>query len=137
MKYLKPFSLNENAGSLFTKTNHDTWVTMHWYNEEEFTDQELGQIKQHFKNWYIDDTSGKLFVRGLYHKGKNNKGFRIMKTADEWYYVFDMHAVDLTNKYYKCDQIDGLLNFICDIIERGTDIETPEMPDDEEGYWYN
>ncbi len=65
---------------------------------------------------------------------------KITQNDDGWYYVqYNYHIPDRTTPitFYKCDQIDGLLNFICDIIERGTDIETPEMPDDEEGYWYN
>lgn len=115
MKYLKPFSLrslNENAGSLFTKTTHAEWTTKHGYNEEEFTDQELSQIKNHFKNWDIGGhPNGKFFLQGLYHKGQTNKGFRILKAADEWYYVADMHdEVDLANRYYKCDQLEGLIN---------------------------
>lgn len=113
MKYLKPFSLiflNENVDYLFSQVTHDEWSAKHWYNEEEFTDQELSQIKKHFKNWDIGDhPNGKLFSRGLYHKGQTNKGFRIMKTADEWYYVGDMHD-DTTNRWYKCDQMEGLIN---------------------------
>ena len=77
MKYLKPFSLrslNENVGSLFTKTTHDEWTTKHGYNEEEFTDQELSQIKNHFKNWDIGgNPNGKFFLQGLYHNGQTNK----------------------------------------------------------------
>lgn len=32
-----------------------------------------------------------------------------MKTADEWYYVGDMHD-DTTNRWYKCDQMECLIN---------------------------
>lgn len=61
----------------------------------------------------------------------------ITQNEDGWFYVSYIPDRTTPITFYKCDQIDGLLNFICDIIERGTDIETPEMPDDEEGYWYN
>lgn len=70
----------------------------------------------------------------------------ITQNDDGWFYVkYGYYIPDKTNPlitpitFYKCDQIDGLLNFICDMIERGTDISVgiPGMPHGAEGYYYN
>jgi len=67
---------------------------------------------------------------------------KITQNDDGWYYVqYNYHIPDRTTPitFYKCDQIDGLLNFICDMIERGTNlnIRMPGMPHGAEGYYYN
>jgi len=66
----------------------------------------------------------------------------ITQNEDGWFYVkYSYYIPDRTTPitFYKCDQIDGLLNFICDIIERGTNlnIRMPGMPHGAEGYYYN
>lgn len=45
---------------------------------------------------------------------------QIIENEDDWFYVkVSLYIRDRTTPvlYYKCDQFDGLLNFICDIIE--------------------
>lgn len=48
----------------------------------------------------------------------------IYQTDDEWFFVsFNEDDKYKQNKiyYYKCDQIDGILNFICDVMEKPFD----------------
>ena len=105
--------LTENV-DFFNKIDSVEWGDKYWRissldDEESFTNKELNQIRQHFKSWVIENNR-RPFMRSLYHKGQSNMAFRIMKTGDEWYYVSDMcNGVESDNRYYKCDQIEGLI----------------------------
>lgn len=55
-----------------------------------------------------------------------NVYMEITQNEDGWFYVkYSYYIPDRVTPitFYKCDQFDGLLSFICDRIERGTDIQ--------------
>ncbi len=125
MKYLK---LYEELGNevLFSEITQDEWngkfILRVDYNYEDFSHSEIKGLKEYFEGWDVVGPYGNSlknypnwdgvytlnFAHPVRVKQKNDGGFGIIKSIDEWYYVGDFQN-RRSYKYYKCDTFDGLM----------------------------
>lgn len=83
-------------------------------NIEHFTEEELDDLNELFSLGFEFSITGR---DELISNSKNLKGMCVIfKTVDEWFYVdFIMHNDE--ERYYRCDQWDGLIQCIKDNIK--------------------
>lgn len=122
MKYLRKFN---ESNSFYSTLSYSEMENLRSYNRELFTDNEVNLIISKLNNFFYH----------IHHKIEKNKriGVEIIeindksygpsdtklyisKYEDEWYSIEYYKAVNLkyAKTYYKCDQLDGLIEFLKD-----------------------
>lgn len=89
-------------------------------NLDRFTDKEIDYFTNNLNNVSIFNRMlgvGTLFG-GTYINIELRRGhIHVIKGKDEWYYVHHSRsAIKMPDKYYQCDQWDGLINCLNDLI---------------------
>ena len=129
MKYLKLF---ESHHEYYQEISFDQWPSGEVLETpERFTEEEFQKIAHIFnitvkgnKGYGGKDAGSHLWsiynITRKYNKAvphvhiilqdKYTYDLYIYKTPDEWYYVERISVIQ--DKYYKCDQFDGLLEFL-------------------------
>lgn len=110
------YTFNEAKKSLYDD-NMVSKITLEEYREvilEKFTKPECEKIKQIISEYVInykrgdiiDITTYRIDINGVPRKPEIEKG------TDEYYYVNLNGSWNSDDEYYKCDQMEGLENFI-------------------------
>jgi hypothetical protein len=114
MIHLKPFMEAQTEDKPYYEIDQDEYVSLindedqvYWTKKEEWT--MIESIINANSNLYYKNLDSKImsivFDRG--HKIGQRKGF-IIKNSDHWFVI----SLDYHSKFFKCDELDGLLKFI-------------------------
>jgi len=130
MKYLKRF--NESVSDFYeelSKLEFEDYQNIYkvdGYHYLEFTDLEVEKIQSEVMDLHIDRTKyyslllrdemseWKMLSTSQSVIGKNYLKFNIMKGSDEWFLV---QQFGKSHRFYKCDQLDGLIKCLKDNYE--------------------
>jgi glucan-binding YG repeat protein len=118
--------LFEEYSQYYTEIDEDEMNSLEKSGDVDFTKDEVTKIKSNLtpklKTWIVD---GNYIEINFFPKSDDHAGINwiiINKIKDEWFYVtlnlyyfYKNGAVNYnSDEYYKCDQFDGLLQFIED-----------------------
>jgi hypothetical protein len=107
MKYLKEYNQHDLGFKMVDPSvRYSTALEV-----EDFKNIELDQISSELKSKYAIDYnySEILGINRVYIRNNNYTVCEITKIRDDWFILVDMTKSPVYY-YYKCDQIDGVLN---------------------------
>jgi translation elongation factor EF-1alpha len=128
MRYLQQF---ESYGEFYHRISgvDDLIEFITKSDYQSFSSSEFNQIKnqvhqvQFMWETSIKDNNSKIIVTGastnsIYKNRRRQKLYQISKLEDEWFYVIGFDILDNSgwyrHRYYKCDQLQGVLRLISD-----------------------
>lgn len=97
-------------------------------NFKEFTNKEINRI-QRVRYIKVSNDNRKLYFTKL---SGHIEYFEILTLGDEWYIIEVMTDTHYLNLYYKCDTIDGIIQYLKDedlIPTRIPGIPIPRLPE--------
>ena len=86
---------------------------------EKFSPKELSIIKDKLSDFFLSEVSAYgILAKKFYTKEDGKYSLHIKKSEDDWFYV-DKWVIEpnFSETRYKCDQLEGLLKCIDDIIK--------------------